>query len=227
MGMFPLCIHYPRTLGLRCHHCQGDNVSASLDQIRNHNYFEQKALLYKHSNHWFELQQVLFHRIYLNLKKDNYFLLTIHRSENVDKKQRLKNILKGLKLVYKKFQLPIIFPIHPRTKKMMNSFKLRIPEGVKIIEPVGYLDFLKIEANARLILTDSGGIQEESCLLRVPCVTLRDNTERPETIEIKSNVLSGTNHFRILKHASKMLNKKRNWENPFGKKGVAKKIIES
>ena len=162
----------------------------------------------------------------LNLEKDKYFLLTIHRSENVDKKQRLESILKGLELVHKKFQLPIIFPIHPRTKKMMDSFKLRAPEGVRIIEPAGYLDFLKIEAGARLILTDSGGIQEESCLLKVPCVTLRDNTERPETIKIKSNVLSGTNHFIILKCAGKMLSKKRNWENPFGKKGVAKRIID-
>jgi UDP-N-acetylglucosamine 2-epimerase (non-hydrolysing) len=150
----------------------------------------------------------------------------VHRSENVDKKQRLESILKGLELVYKKFQLPVIFPIHPRTKKMIDCFKLKIPKGIKTINPVGLLDFLQLEAGAKLILTDSGGIQEESCLLMVPCVTLRDNTERPETIEIKSNILAGTNQINILKCVGKMLGKTKKWKNPFGEKGVSKRIVE-
>ena len=162
----------------------------------------------------------------LNLKKGKYFLLTIHRAENVDKKQRLEGILNGLDLVYKKFQLPVIFPIHPRTKKMMESFKLKTPEGIKIIKPVGFLDFLQLEGSARLILTDSGGIQEESCLLKIPCVTLRDNTERPETLEIGSNVLSGTNSISILKFVDIMLKRNKKWKNPFGNKGMSKKIID-
>jgi len=162
----------------------------------------------------------------LNLRKDEYFLTTIHRPENVDKKQRLKSILKGLSLTYKKFKLPIIFSIHPRTEKMINKFKLEIPKGFKVIKPIGFLDFLKLEADAKLVLTDSGGVQEETCILRIPCVTLRDNTERPETLEVGSNILSGANSQEILDCVSKMLNRKRNWENPFGNGKASQKVIQ-
>ncbi len=161
----------------------------------------------------------------LYLEKGKYFLTTFHRAENVDKKEKLKGILNGLKLVFQKFNLPIIYPIHPRTKKRIKEFKLKIPNGIKLIEPVGYLDFLYLESNAKLVLTDSGGVQEESCILKIPCVTLRENTERPETIEVGSNLLAGTNSLLILKSVSKMISRKRNWENPFGQGNVAKKII--
>ncbi len=163
----------------------------------------------------------------LNFKKENYFLLTIHRQENVDNEERFKGILKGLKLVYEKYNLPIIYPIHPRAEKMIKKFNLTIPKGIKVIKPVGYLDFLNLEKNARLILTDSGGVQEESCILKVPCVTLRDNTERSETIKVGSSVLSGVNPQRILRSTSKMINRKRSWENPFGNGKSAEKIIET
>ncbi|MDO8529801.1 MAG: UDP-N-acetylglucosamine 2-epimerase (non-hydrolyzing) [bacterium] len=162
----------------------------------------------------------------LDLKKDGYFLLTFHRSENVGSKQRVSGMLKGLELVHKKHGLPIFFPIHPRTKNMIGKFKLTVPTGVRIMEPVGLLDFLQLQANARLILTDSGGIQEESCLLKIPCVTLRNNTERPETLEIKSNILSGTDPKRILQCVGTMLKSKKKWKNPFGEKGVAKRIVD-
>ncbi len=162
----------------------------------------------------------------LNIEKEKYFLITAHRPENVDKKERLKGILKSLDLVYKKFNLPIIYPIHPRTQKMIKKFNLGIPNEIKLIEPIGFLDFLQLEVNAKLVLTDSGGVQEETCILKIPCVTLRDNTERPETIEVGSNVLAGTNSQKILKYTSKMLNRKRNWKNPFGGGKSGKKIIE-
>ncbi|MDD2890471.1 MAG: UDP-N-acetylglucosamine 2-epimerase (non-hydrolyzing) [bacterium] len=162
----------------------------------------------------------------LNLEKEKYFLLTIHRPENVDNKERLKGILEGTGLIYKKFNLPIIFPIHPRSKKMLKTFKLKIPHGVKFIEPVGYLDFLRLQANAKLILTDSGGIQEEACILKIPCVTLRDNTERPETLEVKSNILAGANPIKILNNTEKMLMRKKDWKNPFGCGKTAKMIID-
>jgi len=161
----------------------------------------------------------------LKLRKENYFLVTAHRQENVDKKERLKEILEGIALIYKKFNLPIIYPIHPRTQKMIKKFNLKIPQGVKLIEPIGYLDFLQLEANAKLVLTDSGGVQEESCILKVPCVTLRDNTERPETLEVGSNILAGATPKKILRCTSKMLNKKRNWKNPFGNGKAGEKII--
>lgn len=162
----------------------------------------------------------------LKLKKENYFLVTAHRQENIDKKERLKGILEGIGVIYNKFNLPIIYPIHPRSKKMIKKFNLKIPQGVKLIEPIGYLDFLQLEANARLVLTDSGGVQEESCILKVPCVTLRDNTERPETLEVGSNILAGIDSKKILRCVSKMLNRKRNWKNPFGKGKAGEKIIK-
>lgn len=161
----------------------------------------------------------------LNLEKRKYFLITAHRQENVDNKERLKGILGGLKLIYNKFNLPIIYPIHPRSRKRIKEFKLEIPEGVRLINPIGYLDFLNLESNTKLVLTDSGGIQEESCILKVPCVTLRDNTERPETLEVGSNILAGTNPQKILISTKKILNRERDWRNPFGKGKSAELII--
>lgn len=162
----------------------------------------------------------------LNLEKERYFLLTSHRPENVDKRNRLKGILEGLRLVYEKFNFPIIFPIHPRTQKKIKEFELEIPRGVELIKPVGFLDFLQLEINARLVLTDSGGIQEETCILKVPCVTLRNNTERPETLEVGSNILAGTGSTKILESVQRMINKESNWGNPFGNGKSGKKIVK-
>lgn len=154
---------------------------------------------------------------YLNLKPNCYFLLTLHRQENVDEKERFKSILKGADLIFKKLKYPIIWPIHPRSLKTMKKFKLKLPLGIKIINPLGFSDFILLEKNAKLILTDSGGVQEEACILGVPCVTLRDNTERPETLKVKANVLSGVSPPKILKLVFLMLNKKnKKWSNPFG-----------
>jgi UDP-N-acetylglucosamine 2-epimerase (non-hydrolysing) len=82
--------------------------------------------------------------------------------------------------------------------KRIKEFGLEVPNGIELIEPVGFLAFLQLEANSKLVLTDSGGVQEETCILKVPCVTLRDNIERPETVEVGSNVLSGVNQNKIL-----------------------------
>lgn len=162
----------------------------------------------------------------LKIKKEKYFLITAHRSENVDFKDKLKGILEGLNLIYKNYQLPIIYPIHPRTQKMIEKFKLKVPEGVKTIKPLGYFEFLNLLMNAKLVLTDSGGIQEESCILKIPCVTLRENTERPETLKVKSNILVGTDPFKILKGVNTMLKRKRSWQNPFGDGKTSLKIIK-
>ncbi|MCL0072921.1 UDP-N-acetylglucosamine 2-epimerase (non-hydrolyzing) [Dehalococcoidia bacterium] len=152
----------------------------------------------------------------LGLKQGGYFLVTLHRQENVDIKDRLKGILEGLGLVYRKFHLPLIYPIRPRTRRRIEEFALGVPPGVKLIEPVGFLDFLNLEANVALILTDSGGVQEEACILKVPCITLRDNTERSETLEVGSNILAGANPGSILNSVERMLSAERNWPNPFG-----------
>jgi UDP-N-acetylglucosamine 2-epimerase (non-hydrolysing) len=95
-----------------------------------------------------------------------------------------------------------------------------------MIEPVNFLDFLQLEANAKLVLTDSGGVQEETCILKVPCVTLRENTERPETIEVGANILAGTDPQRIKECVEVMFTKKREWVNPFGDGKAAKRITE-
>ena len=163
----------------------------------------------------------------LSLSEKNYVLLTAHREENVDNKIKIENIFNGVQKIYKKYKLKIIYPIHPRTKKMIKKYKVKIPEGLILIEPVGYFDFLTLEQKACLILTDSGGIQEEACILNVPCVTLRENTERPETLKVNSNILSGTNSEKILKYAAFMLKNNKNWKNPFGDGKASKKIINA
>jgi len=162
----------------------------------------------------------------LRLKRGNYFLMTAHRPETVDFEDRIANIIEGLRLVFKEFKMPIIFPIHPRTKKMVKNFGLKFPRGVRIIKPVGFLDFLMLEANAKLAVTDSGGVQEECCILQIPCVTIRENTERPETIKVGSNHLAGVEPSKILSSTKKMLKKKKKWKNPFGDGESGKRVVK-
>ncbi|MHA1410282.1 MAG: non-hydrolyzing UDP-N-acetylglucosamine 2-epimerase [Candidatus Odinarchaeia archaeon] len=162
----------------------------------------------------------------LNLEPNDYATLTLHREENVDYAERLSNIIAGLKLVSENLNLKIVYPIHPRTKKKLKEFGLVFPKEILLIEPLGYLDFLKLLANSKLILTDSGGIQEESCILKIPCVTLRDNTERPETVEVGSNIVAGVDPVKILKSSQYMAHKERDWGNPFGDGTASKKIVE-
>jgi len=107
----------------------------------------------------------------------------------------------------------------------MVRFGLRLDEA-RLIEPVDFLSFLQLENNAKLVLTDSGGVQEETCVLGVPCVTLRDNTERPETVEAGSNVLAGADSDRILECAKMMVLRENSWVNPFGDGDAGKRIIE-
>lgn len=154
-----------------------------------------------------------------------FFLVSLHRQENVDNPKRFKSIVKGLKNIKKEYNIPILFPIHPRSKKMAKKFKIDL-KGIDVIEPVSYLQFLSLQKNARLVLTDSGGVQEESCILKTPCVTLRDNTERPETLEVGANMLAGSDPDNILSYTKKMLVRKRDWKNPFGDGKSASKIVK-
>jgi len=161
------------------------------------------------------------------LTKNNYFLITAHRAENTDKKEILRNILKSFENMYKRYKIKLFCPIHPRTKKMIEEYELAVPKGLILHEPVGYLKFLQLIKNAKIILTDSGGVQEEACILKVPCVTLRENTERPETIEVGANIIAGTNPANIVECIEKMLNAKRDWKNPFGEGKAEEKIIKA
>jgi len=136
----------------------------------------------------------------LNLNGDDFAALTLHRPANVDNPAVFGRILDALEVIQN--DMPIIFPIHPRTHRNLKSFHLdkRFEElsNLQLIDPLGYLDFLKLMTSARLVLTDSGGIQEETTILKVPCLTLRENTERPITAEIGSNQVVGTNPDEIV-----------------------------
>jgi UDP-N-acetylglucosamine 2-epimerase (non-hydrolysing) len=162
----------------------------------------------------------------LKLKPKEYVLVTAHRQENVDNKNRLEGILEGIRLVKRANPtLAVVFPLHPRTEKMIKQFGLERPREIRFIEPVGYLDFLLLEQHARLILTDSGGIQEEASMFKVPCVTLRDNTERPETITAGMNVLAGADAKTIAAAAQTMLHARIKWKSVYGDGTAAAKII--
>ena len=161
----------------------------------------------------------------LGLKPKEYFLVTVHRQENVDSRARFASILEGLDRVAAEFETPVIYPIHPHSRKRMSEFNLK-PRNLTLIDPVAFLSFLQLASSARLILTDSGGVQEEACVLRVPCVTLRDNTERPETLEVGSNILAGASPDKIVECAKAMLGRENNWENPFGDGTAGRKIVE-
>lgn len=143
----------------------------------------------------------------LGLAGKDYAVLTLHRPSNVDELQTLEGILDALDEI--RNRLPIVFPVHPRTLKMIAELGLtdRVmnAKGLRLTDPQGYLDFLQLLSNARLVLTDSGGIQEETTVLGIPCITLRENTERPITIEMGTNVIAGTNSARIVAAALQAL----------------------
>ncbi len=135
------------------------------------------------------------------LKEKKYFVMTLHRPANVDEEQQLKNlideIVKGAK------GMPIIFPVHPRTAKMLKGIGIEA-DNLHMIEPLGYLEFNYLVKNSFAVITDSGGITEETTVMKVPCMTLRDNTERPETITIGTNELVGTNPDNIAPYMEKL-----------------------
>ena len=165
---------------------------------------------------------------------DNILTLTMHRAENVDVRERVVNIIEALKELS---DMNIIFPIHPRTKNTLENFglfdELNDMEHVHIIKPLGYLDFLLLTSKSTLILTDSGGLQEEAITLNVPALTLRYNTERPETVTAGGNILVGSDKDAILENANKILTDKEfadkmcNASNPYGMGDSAKLTVDA
>jgi UDP-N-acetylglucosamine 2-epimerase (non-hydrolysing) len=125
----------------------------------------------------------------LNLSKNNYLVMTLHRPGNVDEEEKLKNLIN--EIILNSHSLPLIFPVHPRTAKILNSLGIK-HKRLHTIEPLGYLEFNYLVQHAKAVITDSGGITEETTVLGIPCITLRDNTERPETVNIGTNELIGT-----------------------------------
>lgn len=140
----------------------------------------------------------------LGIEPDSYGLVTLHRPSNVDDRETFQGILDALQVLGQK--CPLIFPVHPRTCKMIAAWGLEVPSNtIRLLEPVGYLDFLKLMKHARIVLTDSGGIQEETTVLGIPCLTIRENTERPITIEVGTNVLTGTDKNKIIEEGLRAL----------------------
>lgn len=151
----------------------------------------------------------------LGLQPRKYFLVTMHRAENVDDPERLKSLLEGLHQVEAKFQHPILVSLHPRTRDKMSQYGLAVrSELIHLLDPLGFSDFVTLERNARCVLTDSGTVQEECCIFRVPNVTIRDVTERPETVECGSNILAGAEPEMIVQAVDLVLNSSCDWTPP-------------
>lgn len=165
----------------------------------------------------------------LGLNAGGYFLVTMHRAENVDIEERLDNLLKALGKIGKKYDLPVIVSLHPRAKKRIEQAGLKAgSKNVRLLEPFGFFDFITLEKNARCVISDSGTVQEECCIFRVPNVTIRDVTERPETIECGSNMLTGVSPELILSSIEAVLKESREWDPPveYVVENVSSKIIK-
>jgi UDP-N-acetylglucosamine 2-epimerase (non-hydrolysing) len=160
------------------------------------------------------------------VSRGRYALATTHRAENVDDEGRLRGIFTGLAETGRALDMPVLAALHPRTAKKLDALGLAVDGAVRRLPPLGYLEFLGLHAEAALVLTDSGGLQEEACCLRVPCVTLRDNTERPESVEAGANVLVGADSARIVAGARAMVAKPRDWPNPFGDGRSGLRIVD-
>ncbi len=158
----------------------------------------------------------------LNLKSKEYAVATIHRASNTDIKENLQNIVDA----FSQLDETIVFPVHPRTRKLLKEYGLyeRLNSAVKLVEPLGFLDFIKLMDHSKLILTDSGGIQKEAYILKIPCITLRENSEWGETIQDGWNVLVGTDKAKIFQAVSSFRPSSKLHRNRFGNGDAAEKI---
>ncbi|WP_374055121.1 non-hydrolyzing UDP-N-acetylglucosamine 2-epimerase [Rossellomorea sp. FM04394] len=158
----------------------------------------------------------------LEISDEDYHLITIHRAENTDDPERIKNILEALNEI----DTLKVWPIHPRTKNVLKSMGYNLDDihNLKVIEPVGYLDMLTLESQAKKIITDSGGVQKEAYFMRIPCVTVRDQTEWIETLKYDANILTGTDKQSILEAVAKETTPE--YLNVFGDGHAAEKILD-
>jgi UDP-N-acetylglucosamine 2-epimerase (non-hydrolysing) len=167
----------------------------------------------------------------LDLNGDKHAVLTLHRPSNVDDPVVFSRILEAIKIIQK--DMPVIFPVHPRTRKNLEansiSEHINLIPGLRLTDPLGYLDFLKLMSNAKVVLTDSGGIQEETTILQIPCLTLRENTERPITTKLGTNQIVGTNPKNIIKAYKYAINGSQNKPDrpPFWDGHAAERIVNT
>lgn len=151
----------------------------------------------------------------LKLEPRRYFLVTMHRAENVDKAERLSSLLKALFVLHKQFGFPVICSLHPRTRSKLEQNRFVFDDGgLRFVQPFGFFDFVRLEQEAFCLISDSGTVQEEGCIFGTPTVTIRDVTERPETIECGSNVLSGCEPASILQLATMVTSQQHTWVPP-------------
>jgi UDP-N-acetylglucosamine 2-epimerase (non-hydrolysing) len=147
----------------------------------------------------------------LVVRPQEYVIVTAHRAENVDDDYRLKNIFAALQEISKEYK--VIFSCHPRTKDKIQKFNVNT-DNIVMLEPLGFFDFVKLEQNCFMAISDSGTVQEEMCLFKIPTVTIRDTTERPETVWCGSNIISGLNQDNIVAGFNRMKLANRNWKVP-------------
>ena len=152
----------------------------------------------------------------LGLEENRYFLVTAHRAENVDVPQRLSGIVSALNRLAERYDLPVVWSVHPRTRQKIEASGLEVDRRVVLSKPFDLFDFVRLEKGAFCALTDSGTVQEECCIFRVPAVTLRDTTERPETVECGSNVLAGCDPDRIVEAVDLVTKTGFEWDIPEG-----------
>ena len=151
----------------------------------------------------------------LSVRPFEYFLVTLHRAENVGNGERLANIFKGFSAIAEKFEKEVLISVHPRTAQQLDHFGVKPDSGrIRLLEPLGFFDFVKLEKNSLAVLTDSGTVQEECSIFGIPNITVRDVTERPETIEAGSNILSGADPDSIARAVSLAISQPANWSPP-------------
>jgi len=151
----------------------------------------------------------------LGIEAKQYFLVTMHRAENVDDESRLRSALTALEEINKKYGQPVVCSLHPRTRDRMQRFGITVKnKAIRFMEPFGFFDFIHLEKNAGCVLSDSGTVQEECCIFKVPNVTIRDVTERPETVDCGANIIAGVEVAAVLKAVGVALGKGRDWQPP-------------
>ncbi len=206
-------------------------TTIDVNNIRKENLFNKK--IYKVGNTISDVIKIYLPEINrneilkkLSLKRKGYFLVTAHRPESIDNIDNLKVLLKCFEKIGKKFKTKFIFPVHPRTQKILDKIKNKNLKFVKFYKPLEYLDFMKLMVDARIIFTDSGGIQEEASIVGVPCITLRTTTERQITVIKKTNIITGYDPNKIMSATKRFYNKKIGRNNFFGNGNVSMKIYK-
>lgn len=164
----------------------------------------------------------------LGIEAGKFFLVTMHRAENVDREDKLKSLVSALGVLNQKYGFPVICSFHPRTRSKINQFGVDIGRsGIRFLDPFGFFDFIRLEQSAFCVLSDSGTVQEETCIMHVPNVTIREVTERPETIECGSNVLAGSDEATILSLVDLVTSRPADWTPPpeYMEDNVAEKVV--